>query len=798
VPQLADLLASCPELTLLVTSRTVLRLRGEQEFAVQLLALPDPHILPSPEEALQYAAIALFAQRACAVLPTFALTPSTTASVVAICRRLDGLPLALELAARVKLLEQLERSLSVLVGGALDLPERQRTLRGAIAWSYDLLSETEQRLFRRLSVFVGGWTLEFADGVCGEPDGEATDLSDRPDGPDMLELVASLVDQSLVTPLKPTANGEARFGLLETLRAYGAECLAARGERETYQRRHAEFLAQRVERGLPGDDDQAQLDRMEEELGNVRAALAWAQEQGEAEVGLRLLGVWSWYWFVRGPLEEGIAWAQALLAVDQANRRSGRPPTAASARALFGLATLTWRQGDFAGAIALFEDCLAVWRKAGDAEGIATALNGLANAALDLDDLVRAQAHFEESLALARTLGVPDGIARPLTGLASVARERGDYAQAEALIEEALALSQDGQTAGVAWDTAGWLNAWGEGFLRQGDFARAEPLFEESLRRYRDLGPTRGAAIVMRLQAQVAYRVGALERAEALLEESLALYREQGVTWGVALALATRADVARARQSCVARVSRSVARRRRGSTSSGDSKGWRRWPTWRGGWRTLSGCGPWRRRSVRRWARRAGPSTSRSMNAISSPCARSWARMPSPRPGRLGAAWVWSRRSMSWSRNAARERTHPSSGPAARPKRGAERPAYVSSRAWEGRKGVIAMGRRTEWPTLLERNGVVQSDASIRWPSFWPIAQDASADFLHMLLRRQCPTELSRDTRHSRCAQGRRWRQGSAARGACGVCLVVATEEDSAGRRPTLRPRGRWGRSCSC
>jgi len=290
-PQLAELLAACPDLTILVTSRSVLRLRGEQEFAVQPLALPDANARPTPEEALQYAAIALFVQRVRAVLPSFALNASETASVVAICRRLDGLPLALELAAaRVKLLAppellgRLERSLRVLVGGAQDLPERQRTLRGAIAWSYELLSEAQQRLFRRLSVFVGGWTLKVAEGVCGVPDGDAVDVavdeavtSDRPDRPDILALLAALVDQSLVAPLAPTATGEARFGLLETLREYGLERLAASGEQEPYQRQHAHFLAQLLERGLAGEDDRVQLDRMEEELGNVRSALAWAR-----------------------------------------------------------------------------------------------------------------------------------------------------------------------------------------------------------------------------------------------------------------------------------------------------------------------------------------------------------------------------------------------------------------------------------------------------------------------------------------------------------------------------------------
>jgi predicted ATPase/DNA-binding XRE family transcriptional regulator len=560
-PQLADLLASCPDLTLLVTSRGVLRLRGEQEFAVAPLALPDPHTRPSPEEALQYAAVALFAQRARAALPTFALTPSNTASVVAICRRLDGLPLALELAAaRVKLLpsgellRRLERSLQVLVGGAQDLPERQRTLRGAIAWSYELLSEAEQRLFRCLSVFVGGWTLEFAEGVCGEPVGDAVDeavASDHPhhpEHPDLLAVLATLVDQSLVTLLPPTANGEARFGLLETLREYGLERLEASGEWEAYRRRHALFLAQRIAHGLPGEDDQAQLDRMDEELGNLRAVLAWAREQGEAEVGLGLVGAWWWYWDARGPLDEGIAWAEALLAVDAAELRARRATPLARARALFGLATLKGR-GEFEGVMALLEDSLELWREVRDAEGIAMALNGLGNAALDRDDLARAQPLYEESLALARERDAAwAAVARPLRGLGCVALERGDYARAETLFTEALAGSQARQATLYVAEAQKDL---GVVFLAQGMLAQAAAQFEESLRRFRELGAKRGAAMVLGQQAQVATRAGALDRADALLDESLALYREEGMTWGVASALAKRADVARARGDAV-------------------------------------------------------------------------------------------------------------------------------------------------------------------------------------------------------------------------------------------------------
>ncbi|HEV8193157.1 MAG TPA: tetratricopeptide repeat protein, partial [Ktedonobacterales bacterium] len=361
-------------------------------------------------------------------------------------------------------------------------------------------------------------------------------------------VLATLVDQSLVTPLPPTANGEARFGLLETLREYGVERLEASGEQEAYRRRHALFLAQRVAHGLPGEGDQAQLDRMEEELGNVRAALAWAREQGEAEVGLSLVGVWWWYWDARGPLDEGIAWAEALLAVDAAESCARRATPLARARALFGLATLKGR-GEFEGVMALLEDSLALWREVRDAEGIAMALNGLGNAALDRDDLARAQPLYEESLALALARGAAWAtVARPLRGLGCVALERGDYVRAETLFTEALAGSQARQAALYVAEAQKDL---GVVFLAQGMLAQAAAQFEESLRRFRDLGAKRGAAMVLGQQAQVATRAGALDHADALLDESLALYREEGMTWGVASALAKRADVARARGDAV-------------------------------------------------------------------------------------------------------------------------------------------------------------------------------------------------------------------------------------------------------
>jgi tetratricopeptide (TPR) repeat protein len=337
-------------------------------------------------------------------------------------------------------------------------------------------------------------------------------------------------------------------------------------------------------------------------------------------VGVRLLGGVWWYWFVRGPLEEGIAWAQALLAVDQANRQAGRPPTAASARALFGLATLTWRQGDFAGAIALFEDTLALWREVGDAEGIATALYGLGTAALDLDDLARAQALFEESLALARTLGDPQAIVQGLGGRDAGAPEHGEYARAETLYREVLARSLARQ---ATLDVALTLQNLGVVCLRQGLLAPAAAKFEESLQRYRVA--VAGAACCSRRRARarrdpaggqsgavprggrdVGRRIGARHprgrgargdssRAAELYHESLALHRRTQARLGLVQALEGLAHVAH----------------REG-----------RWED-----------------AVRLWAVALA-------QRVAPPCARRWERRRSPRPGRPGATWRSSRRSM--------------------------------------------------------------------------------------------------------------------------------------------------------
>jgi predicted ATPase/class 3 adenylate cyclase len=344
-PVVADLLAKCPKLKVLVTSRAVLHVRGEREFVVSPLALPDPKQTVSAEVLGQYAAVALFVQRAVAAQAGFGLTDENALSVAEICRRLDGLPLAIELAAaQIKvlspevLLHRLGRRLPLLQDGPRDAPARQRTLRDTIVWSYDLLNEAEQRVFRRLAVFVGGFTLEAAEAVC-----DAT--GDH--GLGVVDGVGALVNQSLLRRDDRTGEGS-RFAMLETIREYGLEQLEADSEAAELRRRHAAYCLELVEAAeleLTGPRQVAWLDRLEAEHDNLRAALHWAVEQGEVELGLRLGGALWLFWDVRGHLTEGRGRLGEVLALARTAR-----PTAALAKAHQNLGNVAWAQGDFAAA----------------------------------------------------------------------------------------------------------------------------------------------------------------------------------------------------------------------------------------------------------------------------------------------------------------------------------------------------------------------------------------------------------------------------------------------------------------
>ena len=386
--------------------RVVLSLRGEQEYLVPSLDMPNPGRLPDVHALGRFEAVRLFTERALAVQPRFRLTEENAPAVVEIISRLDGLPLAIELAAtRTKvltpqaMLPRLQQRLSILTAGARTLPERQRTLRDAIAWSYDLLEEAERRLFARLSVFAGGWTLESAEVVC-----DPADL-----GLDVLDGLASLVDKSLVRRTEP-ADAQPRFAMLETIREFGREQLRASGDFDGVLRRHGDHfldLAVEAEPHLTAGDQGEWLDRCDRDHANIRVALRWAIEAGLVHRAQEAAGALWRFWQQRGHLAEGRRWLEEVLAMP-----SGQGPTPARAKALTGAGGIAWWQEDMAAAQVFYEEALAIERELGDPAGIAEALYNqgfILGARGDFDAAVRL---FEESLELFRGAGDETGMAR--------------------------------------------------------------------------------------------------------------------------------------------------------------------------------------------------------------------------------------------------------------------------------------------------------------------------------------------------------------------------------------------------
>ena len=528
------LLRACPRLDILATSREPLGIEGEVVWRVPPLSVPPT----APESSLlsleQYDSIRLFLARARAVQPDFALTHQNTPAVAAVCRRLEGIPLAIELAAaRVRVLapeqivQRLNDRLRLLAGSSRTIPARQQTLRATLDWSYDLLSVAERAMLDRLSVFAGGWTLEAAEAVVSTPAIEGTG-SDA-----VLDLLTQLVDKSLVL-VEPGEPGEVRHHMLETVRQYAQERMAEQGDAEALRHRHAMFflaLAEQAEPELRGPAQAAWLRRLEVEHDNLRAALRWTVDAEEAELGLRLAGaVWR-FWWIRGHFGEGRRWFDGLQAVVE---RGAAVRAATRANALSGAGTLARDQGDYRQGAALLEASLALFRDLGDREGIASSLHNLGLTASYQGDYSRAASLLEEALALSRELGDSGGIALSLNSLGRTITEQGEYSRAVALLQEALAVRRElGDKRGMAWS----LNDLARVIRVQGDYARAAALLEESLALRRDLGDKRGIAWSLNDLARVAREQGDYGRAAALLEESLALRRELADKRGSAYAL---------------------------------------------------------------------------------------------------------------------------------------------------------------------------------------------------------------------------------------------------------------------
>jgi predicted ATPase/DNA-binding NarL/FixJ family response regulator len=537
-PLVSALLRACHRLKVLVTSRATLHLYDEQEFPVPPLALPDHNRLRTMEKdasvsTMEFAAIDLFCQRARAVKPEFVLTPANAADVAKICISLDGLPLAIELAAaRIKvfapsaLLARLQQRLTLLTGGPHDLPARQRTLRDEIAWSYDLLTPAEQTLFRRLAVFVGGFTLEAAQAVCNA----AGEL-----GIDVLEGVASLADKNLVRQA-PGADRESRFGMLETIREYGLERLAASGEAETIHRYHTKFflaLAEATEPDLLGARRTQTLARLEAELDNLRAALVWSQttprqeEANRAALGLQLAGALAWFAHFGNHANEARGWLVATL-------QRAIEPTAVRAKALWGAGLMAMILGDFPRARAELEESVALWRSIGNRHGLAVALRELGMTAFCQGDLIPARAYLEESVALCRTVDRPWDLALALNNLATTAALQRADATASTLFEEEIVLFQ---ALDDAWGLAAAFVGLGCLAGQQGNYRTAQTHFTNALALRRNEIDKWNIAEALSLLGEALQRQGELGQAVICYHECLALLREINDKAGIALTL---------------------------------------------------------------------------------------------------------------------------------------------------------------------------------------------------------------------------------------------------------------------
>lgn len=522
-PTVAELLATGPNLKIMVTSRAALHVYGEHEFPVPPLALPDARSLPSVEVLSRCPAVALFVQRAVAAKPDFELNRENAGVVSEICARLDGLPLAIELAAaRVKVLSpssmltRLASRLQLLTGGARDLPQRQQTLRAAIDWSYDLLSPAEQKLFRRLSVFVGGCTLEAVEAVC-DTRGDL-DL-------DLLDGMASMVDKSLAQQVAQ-AKGESRFVMLETIREYALDKLDASGEKAQTKRAHAAYCLVLAEEEATEQSGTEWLQRFSSEHDNFRAGLEWLTETGDAEWGLRLGTALFRFWESREYLAEGRDRLGRLLKLAGA-----AAPTKARTRALFSAGVLAGEQGDYASADKLIGESQAIAHQLGDKTGIAVSLNALAVFARDRGDVATAHALFEESLALWRESGDQKAIARALSNLANVVKLQEDYARARSLYAECLSIFQDLQDrTGVAWS----MNYQGDVARDQGDSAGAQKLYEQGLAIFRELADRWGIAGTLADLGNLAREQRNYAVAHSLYGESIKIFQALDHKRGIA------------------------------------------------------------------------------------------------------------------------------------------------------------------------------------------------------------------------------------------------------------------------
>ena len=552
-PLAAQVLEVAPRLKLLVTSREPLRVRDEQIVPIQPLALPDQAQVPDLTHLAANPSVALFVERAREANPAFALTPENADTIVELCQRLDGLPLALELAAArlslltpTALLARLSHRLPLLSRGARDLPARQQTLRNTIAWSYDLLQAGEQLLFRRLAVFAGGFTLEAVQAVCFPEASVASSSSAEDEEGATLEQLAELLDKSLVRS-QQSSRGEPRFTMLETIHEYATEQLQASGEEAAMQERHVQYFLRLAEEAgpplyRPAERDSS-LERLEPEDANLRAALAWSKANDDGvETGLRLVGALAFYWWMRGSVREGRTWLEAMLQRTESSDRS-----AARGKALLGAGLLAWVEGDFEAASLHEEEALSIGREVQDKRLIGRAEELLGFVKVSQGNSAAARPLFDENRTLFKDLGDVWGEAFTLYYLGSLAYLSSDPAAARAYYEESLRLFQEQRSV---LDAALVLSALEVIALTQGEQEPARVL-DQQLRLLMQQARNRGALglYLINIGEMWLHRLGDEPQAKVLYRKGLSLWQDMqrlGNELGIVMGLAGLAEIAAA------------------------------------------------------------------------------------------------------------------------------------------------------------------------------------------------------------------------------------------------------------
>ena len=532
-PIITDLLGVSSRVKIVVTSRMRLRLRGEHEYRVPPLAAPSDSTT-TYEELGSYPATRLFIERVREVRPAFQVTSDNADAVAAICRRLDGLPLAIELAAARStvlspqaILARLDQPLVLLTSGPRDVPERLQTIRATIQWSYKLLAPSEQQLLRRLSVFVGGWTLE-----------AAASIDDETHSVDVLDDLTTLVDANLIAD-REQPDGEPRFGMLEIVREFGLEALQLAGELDEVHQRHAEYfcdLVQRLEPCLYRSEQIETLDRLELEHTNIRAALAWLAERCDAEQGLALSGALWRFWWLHGHIPEGRGWYERFLRLSV----HGLDPKL-RAIALTGAGILAERAYHFDDAIRLHEEALSIWfdLPLPDRERACWSLLSVGNVALLRSDFETARKRYDEAIQLARRLGDPGHIGRALFRIGNAALEQGNVPQALNIWQQSADYTRE---AGDVFTLATTIGNIGISLVWEGEHDKCKPLIEEALALHRCLGNKKDISNLLLKLGSVDVQRGRNDAALVLVIEGLAIARDLGDRRQVATALKALGD----------------------------------------------------------------------------------------------------------------------------------------------------------------------------------------------------------------------------------------------------------------